>query len=91
MTGSQSEFEARLKGAGLLTTDILYHMPDHPKLLQSFTWQTLDNAPEFSRLSRFLDFWRREIEAVIHSIRIAHADYAGPSGWRNVDEFIRHH
>ena len=84
-----SEFEARLNGAGLLTTEILYYMPDHPKILQSFTWQTEDKAPEFARLAQFLDHWRREIEAVIHSIRIAHADWCGPQGWRNVDEIMR--
>lgn len=83
-----ADFEARLMGSGLLTTEILYYMPDHPKLLQSFTWQTMDKAPEFARLARFLDHWRREIEAVIHSIRIAHADYIGPSGWRSVDEVL---
>lgn len=83
-----SDFEARLNGAGLLTTEILYYMPDYPKLLQTFAWQTMDTAPEFARLAKFLDHWRREIDAVIHSIRIAHADYVGPSGWRNVDEFM---
>lgn len=80
-----SEFEARLKGAGLLTTEILYRMPDHPSLLQTFVWQTLDIAPKFPRLAQFLDHWRREVEAVIHTIRIAHADWAGPSEWRAVD------
>lgn len=85
----ESDLEKQLGGAGLLTTEILYYMPDHPKLLQSFTWQTMDKAPEFARLAKFLDHWRREIQAVIHSIRIAHADYVGPSGWRKVDEFHR--
>lgn len=89
MANESSDFEARLNGAGLLTTEILYYMPDYPKLLQSFTWQTVDKAPEFARLSEFLDFWRREIEAVIHSIRIAHADYVGPSGWQNAKAFMR--
>ena len=83
------DFRAQLEGKGLLTTDILYYRPDYPKILQSFTWQCMDEAPEFARLARFLDHWRREIEAVIHSIRIAHADYVGPSGWRSVDEVMR--
>ena len=79
------DFLAGLGGAGLLTTEILYYLPDHPRLLQSFTWQTMDTAPRFPRLAEFLDHWRREIEAMIHSIRIAHADWAGPSEWRAVD------
>jgi uncharacterized protein Usg len=60
------EFEQRLKGATLLTAEVLYYMPKHPTLLQTFMWQTLDEAPKFPRLEKFLDFWRREIDAVIH-------------------------
>ena len=32
-----SSFENRLRGYRLTTAEILYHMPDHPELLQSFT------------------------------------------------------
>ena len=60
-----TEFERRLKGATLLTAEVLYYMPDHPSLLQSFMWQLLDEAPRYPRLAAFLDHWRREIEAVI--------------------------
>ena len=28
----------------LTTAEILYHMPDHPGLLQSYVWQDLDLA-----------------------------------------------
>lgn len=76
---SDNEFTARLKGAGLLTAEILYRMPDHPSLLQTFCFQTLDQAPRFPKLHAFLDNWRSEIEAVIHSIRIAHNDWVGPA------------
>lgn len=76
------DFIERLGGGGLLTTEILYYMPDHPSLLQSFAFQSMDRAPEFPRLRKFLDHWRREIEAVIHSIRIAHSDWVGPSELR---------
>ena len=79
------DFITRLNGAGLLTTEILYYRPDHPKLLQSFVWQTLDEAPRYPRLARFLDHWRQEIEAVIHSIRIAYANTVTPVEWRNAD------
>lgn len=83
------DFRARLEGAGLLTTEILYHMPDHPGLLQTFVWQTLDTAPGFPRLAKFLDHWRREIEAIIHTIRIAHADLMAPAELRAVDGEFR--
>ena len=82
----RSEFERRLKGARLLTAEVLYYMPDHPKLLQ-----TLDEAPKFPRLNQFLDFWRREIEAVIHSVRVAHGEPMDVPAWRKVDGFIQRH
>lgn len=68
---AERDFEAQLRGGRLTVAEVLYYMPDHPKLLQSFTWQTLDLAPEYPRLRTFLDYWRREIDAVIHSVSIA--------------------
>ena len=63
------EMSLRLQGWRLATAEVLYYMPDHPSLLQSFVWQTLDLAPSYPRIGRFLEFWRREIDAVIHSVR----------------------
>jgi uncharacterized protein Usg len=71
-----SEFFEQLQGRRLTTAEITYHMPDHPGLLQAFLWQTLDQAPDFPRIQRFLDHWRREIDAVIHSVRLSHAGQA---------------
>ncbi len=51
------ETERMLKDYRLATAEILYHMPDHPHLLQSFVWQDYDIAPVFPVLNRFLDFW----------------------------------
>jgi uncharacterized protein Usg len=64
----------QLGGQRLATTEVLYYMPLHPRLLQSFLWQTLDVAPDFPRIHRFLEFWRREIDAVIHSVTISGGD-----------------
>ena len=55
----------------LTTAEILYHLPDHPSVLQTFIWQKLDPAPAFPELTRFLDFWQREIEGPLHSVRVA--------------------
>ena len=71
MTEAMSEFERRLRGERLTTAEVLYYMPDHPNLLQRFTWQTLDLAPDYPRVHRFLQFWRREIVAVIHSVTLS--------------------
>ena len=54
----------------LTTAEILYHLPDHPHLLQSFVWQQMDLAPDFPALHRFLDFWRRGIAARLHSVTV---------------------
>ncbi len=84
-----TDFEQTLRGASLLTAEILYYRPDHPSLLQSFSWQTIDAAPRFPRLVAFLDHWRKEVRAMIHSIQIAHSDWGGPTGFRNVDSLFR--
>jgi uncharacterized protein Usg len=89
MTDSEGELAARLDGMRLTTAQILYHMPDHPHVLQSFTWQTLDLPPRFPRMQRFLDHWHREIEAVIHSVSIAADNGVQPSRWRRVDAVLR--
>lgn len=74
----QDELTLRLQGWRLATAEVLYYMPDHPSLLQSFLWQTLDLAPEYPRIHRFLDYWRREIDAVIHSVRLATGETLAP-------------
>jgi uncharacterized protein Usg len=73
------EFTLRLKGWRLATAEVLYYMPDHPALLQSFVWQTLDLAPSYPRIHRFLNFWKAEIEAVIHSVRLATGEVLAPA------------
>jgi uncharacterized protein Usg len=60
----------QLKDYRLTTAEILYHMPDHPNLLQSFLWQNYDLNPDFPELHRFLKFWTREIEGKLHSVRV---------------------
>ena len=60
----------QLKDYRLTTAEILYHLPDHPRLLQSYIWQDLDLAPEFPVLRRFLDFWRRSLDGKVHSVTV---------------------
>ena len=52
-----SDFARILEGYSLTTAEILYRMPDHQALLQTFIWQELDLHPRFPRLRSFLDFW----------------------------------
>lgn len=85
---ASADFRKRIMGYGLLTADILYRMPDHPELLQSFLWQTEDLAPHFPELNRFLKYWDREIEARIHSVRIAHQNLLEPVDYRYAHDGI---
>jgi uncharacterized protein Usg len=72
----------QLQGYRLTTAKILYHMPDHPGLLQTFVWQQLDLAPRFPELNRFLAFWEREIEGRLHSVSVATAGLLTPAELR---------
>ncbi len=76
---TSSDFARQLGGERLTTAEVLYYMPDHPALLQRFLWQTLDLAPGFPRIHKFLDFWRTEIDAVIHSVTVSAAGIVAPA------------
>ena len=85
MSAQHDDFEERLSGFTLTTAEIFYHLPDHPNLLQSYIWQGLDRAPEFPVLNRFLDFWRRELDGPLHSVRIGTTDGLEPPEVRVAD------
>ena len=70
-------------GYGLATANILYRLPEHPGLLQSFVWQFYDIAPDYPRLIRFLDFWVAEIDGAIHSVEVAHKHLVTTAEVRN--------
>lgn len=86
-----NEMEMRLKGYGLTTAEILYHMPDHPSLLQKFVWQHYDLAPDFPEMKTFLNFWKEKIEGPLHSVRYVHWKLISPTEWRALKgDFILH-
>jgi uncharacterized protein Usg len=55
----------------LTTAEILYRLPDHPMLLQTYIWQEYDKAPDFPVLRGFLDFWDRNLDGKLHSVKVA--------------------
>ena len=81
----------QLQDYRLTTAEILYHLPDHPTLLQTFIWQDLDIAPRYPALHKFLDFWTREIEGSLHSVRVASATLIQPAKVGHVDALLRIH
>lgn len=88
---SASDFERMLKDYRLTTAEIIYHLPDHPQLLQSYVWQELDLAPKFPILTKFLDFWESELEGKLHSVTVDHTKIIQPSDWKlGKGEFLIH-
>lgn len=87
-TAVSREFRLQMDGYGLTTAEIHYHLPDHPSLLQLYVWQDCDLAPDFPALKDFLGFWRRELAARLHSVRVAHHRLIRQSEWRSVDGII---
>ncbi len=69
----------QLRDYRLTTAEILYHLPDHPALLQSYIWQEYDQAPHFQALGRFLDFWAHNLDGKLHSVRIASQELIKPA------------
>ncbi|HEX4157848.1 MAG TPA: usg protein [Rhizomicrobium sp.] len=85
------KIELSLRGYRLTTAEILYHMPDHPAVLQSFIWQELDLAPKFPILNRFLEFWQQNLEGKLHSVRIAARGLISPADLKHAGaEFTLH-
>mgnify|MGYP000328867124 CR=1 FL=1 len=68
----------------LTTIQIYYYIPDYQSLLQEFTWQFVDYQPEFPRAHQFLEYWKGNIEARIHTIYLAHCDFWGKTILINV-------
>ena len=75
----------------LTTAEILYRLPDHPDLLQTYVWQELDLAPRFPALREFLAFWDRELDGKVHSVRVASAKLIRPPQYRAPGAFMTVH
>ena len=80
-TPEQAQLE-KLLYYRLTTAEILYHMPDHPRLLQSYIWQDYDLAPKFPALTKFLDFWQRQLDGKLHSVRVTSARLISAAEYR---------
>jgi uncharacterized protein Usg len=88
---TERDFRLQLAGFSLTTAEILYRLPDHPSLLQSYIWQEYDVHPRFPRLKTFLDFWSRNLEGKLYSVTVAHKKLITPAELRLVDGEFRVH
>jgi uncharacterized protein Usg len=85
------DFIRQLQGYSLTTAEILYRLPDHRSVLQTYIWQDYDQAPRFPALQRFLEFWRQKLDGPLHSVRVAHVGLIKPAEIRAVTELARLH
>ena len=83
--------QQQIQGYRLTTAEILYHLPDHPAVLQNFVWQQFDIAPAFPVLKKFLAFWEREIEGRLHSVKVANVGIISPGEWRHTEQLVHLH
>ncbi|MFN3077311.1 MAG: usg protein [Alphaproteobacteria bacterium] len=85
------EIQLMLRDYRLTTVEILYHLPDHPHLLQSFVWQEYDIAPKFPVLHQFLDFWSHNLDGTLHSVRLVSTSLVTPNRVRHANVSLSIH
>ena len=83
------DFLSQLQGHSLTTAEILYRLPDHPALIQSFLWQDYDLAPAFPKLTNFLRFWAESLDGPLYRIRVVHKQLLSPTEIRFLDGEFR--
>lgn len=84
-------FELQARGYRLTTAEIIYRLPDHPVLLQSFIWQKFDVAPDFPELNKFLEFWKKNIEGKLHSVNVKQSSRTAGNRVRHVTHTLSLH
>ena len=88
---SDRSFKDMMSCYSLTTAEILYRMPDHPALLQSFIWQDYDQHPRFPKLQGFLEFWTRELEGKLFKVLVANTKLIRPAELRLVGAELKLH
>jgi len=86
-----NDFRKQVEGYGLTTAHILYRLPDHPSLLQTYVWQEYDLCPKFPVLNQFLNFWLEKLEGPLFSVTVAHARLIKPAEIRSINSEFRLH
>jgi uncharacterized protein Usg len=88
---ASADFRKQVLGYGLTTAQILYRMPDHPSLLQTYVWQNYDLFPKFPALTDFLAFWQEKLDGPVYSVTVAHSRLIKPAELRAIDGVFRLH
>lgn len=82
--------DLQLQGYSLTTAEILYRMPDARSLLQTYVWQDYDLAPRYPKLRRFLDFWERELDGPLHSVKVGRRELISAAEFRAAQDLPLH-
>ena len=80
-----SDLARQLAGYSMTTAEILYHLPDHPGLLQAYVWQDYDLHPRFPKLRGFLTFWTKNLDGALNRVRVAHRGLISAREFRFID------
>lgn len=91
MNTADQDFARMLAGYSLTTAEIIYRLPDHPSLMQSYIWQDYDLHPRFPKLKSFLDFWTQNLEGKLHQVLVAHSGLIKPRELRLVGAELKLH
>ena len=73
---SQDAVLHQLQGFSLTTAEILYRLPDFPRLLQSYIWQDLD-------------YWAANLDGPLYRVRVTHRRLIAPREFRFVEGELR--
>jgi uncharacterized protein Usg len=78
------------------TAEILYRMPDHPALVQTFVWQDLDHWHDdprltYPRLRRFCEWWNANLDGPIVQVRVGGTRVVTAGELRHVNAELRLH
>ena len=52
------------------SVQVVYYIPDYLNIVNEFIWQTADQLPEYPRITRFLDYWDKNIDGPIKEVYI---------------------
>ncbi len=74
-----ADFVRQLSNCRLTTAEILYRLPDHPSILQTYFWQDMDMAPKYPVLKEFLRFWQMKLEGRLYRVRVASTELVKPA------------
>ena len=87
---TDEQFACQLKGYKLATAEILYRLPDHPSIIQTFVWQNFDLSPDYPKLMKFLKFWEDNLDGRLHSVTVGARQLIADSEIGNAKEFVLH-